>query len=127
MDVEGTRPGGLLAERFLLRRQLGRGGAATVWQATDLQGGLEVAVKLLHPRFRSAGPVLNRLRREAELLARLDHPSIARAVALELDRAQPFFVMELVDGHGLDLDIGARADLDEAYADATIHTVMRQL
>ncbi len=127
MDVEGTRPGGLLAERFLLRRQLGRGGAATVWQATDLQGGREVAVKLLHPRFRSAGPVLNRLRREAELLARLDHPSIARAVALELDRAQPFFVMELVDGHGLDLDIGARADLDEAYADATIHTVMRQL
>ena len=80
---------------------LGSGGMGVVYRARQLQPERDVALKVLLPGADVAqlGP---RLEREAELLARLSHPGIARIFASGTadvrGSACPFFVMELVEG-----------------------------
>src|SRR5215210_7655470 len=64
-----------LAERFLLERELGRGGMATVYLAHDVRHDRSVALKVLHPELAATvGP--ERFLREIRLTARLQHPHI---------------------------------------------------
>jgi tetratricopeptide (TPR) repeat protein/predicted negative regulator of RcsB-dependent stress response len=64
-----------LADRYLLERELGRGGMATVYLARDLKHDRSVALKVLHPELAATlGP--ERFLREIHLTARLDHPHI---------------------------------------------------
>ncbi len=64
-----------LFPRYRVQRELGRGGMATVFLATDREKGGEVAIKILHPTLAvSLGPT--RFRQEIAMLRRLDHPNI---------------------------------------------------
>ncbi|HUR93364.1 MAG TPA: CocE/NonD family hydrolase [Gemmatimonadales bacterium] len=64
-----------LADRYLLERELGRGGTATVYLARDLEHGRLVALKVLHTELGATlGP--DRFLREIRLAARLQHPNI---------------------------------------------------
>ena len=65
-----------LRDRYLIERELGRGGMATVFLARDLRHDRRVTLKVLDPAL---GAVLGagRFRREIELAARLQHPHIA--------------------------------------------------
>jgi serine/threonine protein kinase len=64
-----------LAERYRIERELGRGGMATVFLATDLRHDRPVALKVLHPDLAAAlGP--ERFLGEVKLAARLQHPHI---------------------------------------------------
>src|SRR5439155_10730040 len=64
-----------LAERYVLERELGRGGMATVYLAHDLRHERPVALKVLHPDLAHAlGP--ERFHREIKFAARLQHPHI---------------------------------------------------
>ncbi len=61
--------------RYVLERELGRGGMATVWLARDLRYDRPVALKVLHPDLaHSLGP--ERFLREIKLAARLQHPHV---------------------------------------------------
>jgi tetratricopeptide (TPR) repeat protein len=64
-----------LRDRYLLERELGRGGMATVYLARDLRHDRPVALKVLHPELAHAlGP--ERFVREIQVAARLQHPHI---------------------------------------------------
>src|SRR5437762_8669445 len=64
-----------LRDRYVLERELGRGGMAVVYLALDLKHKRPVALKVLHPELAAAlGP--ERFQREIELAARLQHPHI---------------------------------------------------
>ncbi len=64
-----------LRDRYAFERELGRGGMATVFLATDLKHDRPVALKVLHPELAaSLGP--ERFQREIRLAARLQHPHI---------------------------------------------------
>jgi protein kinase-like protein len=64
-----------LADRYVLERELGRGGMATVWLARDLPHERKVAIKVLRPELAaSMGP--ERFQREIRTTARLQHPHI---------------------------------------------------
>lgn len=63
---------------FLLKRQLGAGTTGKVYLATDLQRGLNVAVKFLRKRYLRHADVRERFVAEAHLMARLAHPGIVR-------------------------------------------------
>jgi serine/threonine-protein kinase len=110
VDGEATRPGLLIANRFLLLRQIGRGGSATVWLALDRSVQRGVALKLLHPQFRTDPRSRDRFEREAAILFALQHPRIASALHVDLEGEEPYFAMELVDGRSLDLELGLRAE-----------------
>ncbi len=94
---------------FRLVRVLGRGGMGEVWLAERVEGGFaqEVALKWVD-RARLGADGLDRFARERALLARIDHPAIARLVdGGQLD-GTPWFAMEYVDGVPLDRHLAER-------------------
>ena len=90
---------------FRLERVLGRGGMGTVFLARRTAGDFDqrVAVKILR-RGMDTDDLLARFRRERRLLARLDHPNIARVIdGGSTDDGRPWLAMEYVDGRPIDV------------------------
>ncbi len=93
-DLSGTR--------FVLLRELGRGGMGSVWEAEDPELARNVAVKVLDLPDDS-GDLAGRLRLEARVLARLEHPGIVPVHDVgSLPDGRPFYAMKLVRGERLD-------------------------
>ena len=88
-------PGQLLG-RFTVKRLLGQGGMGEVWAAHDSVLDREVAVKLL--RVRLGAEAAERLKREAQAMARLRHPNVVAIHELGEADGRLFCAMELVDG-----------------------------
>ncbi|WP_193409874.1 serine/threonine-protein kinase [Myxococcus hansupus] len=92
--------GEVLAGRYRLERELGRGGMATVFLAMDLRLSRPVALKRMHPGGGSGRA--ERFRREAELAASLHHPNVLEVHDYGEDEAHgPFLVCEWVRGEDL--------------------------
>ncbi len=81
--------------------QLGAGGMGEVYRAKDLKLGREVAIKVLPERFTADPLRLARFKREARVLAALNHPRIAAIYDLEEAGETFFLVLELVEGETL--------------------------
>ena len=81
--------------------QLGAGGMGEVYRAKDLKLGREVAIKVLPERFTADPLRLARFKREARVLAALNHPRIAAIYDLEEAGDTFFLVLELVEGETL--------------------------
>ena len=77
---------------------LGRGGMGEVYRARDTKLDREVALKVLPEEFASDADRLARFRREARLLASLNHPNIGAIYGLEDIGAVQALVLELVEG-----------------------------
>jgi eukaryotic-like serine/threonine-protein kinase len=83
---------------------IGSGGMGEVYRARriDAQYEKEVAIKLV-PATHSAGFILQRMRAERQILAKLDHPNIARLIdGGATEDGLPYLIMDLVDGEPLD-------------------------
>lgn len=90
----------LLAGRYQLEQELGRGGMATVFLARDLRLSRRVAVKVMHPGGDARRT--ERFRREAELAASLKHPNVLEVHDFGEDAVRgPFLVCEWVQGESL--------------------------
>jgi serine/threonine-protein kinase len=90
-----------LGTHYKLQRELGRGGMATVYLATDQKHGRQVALKVLHPDLAaSLGP--ERFRREIGFAATLSHPHILTVLdSGETADGQLWFTMPYVEGETL--------------------------
>jgi serine/threonine protein kinase len=94
--------GKVFDERYRLTEVLGQGGFAVVFRAKHLTLGRDVAVKILHPETEELdASLLARFQREADLLARLTHPSIVSATDYGVHEKTPYLVMELIEGRTL--------------------------
>jgi eukaryotic-like serine/threonine-protein kinase len=94
-----------LAGRYVLEREIGAGGMATVYLAQDLRHKRSVAVKVVRPEL-GGTEGLDRFLREIELAARLQHPHIlpvfdSGAVTDDAGTSTPYFVMPYVEGETL--------------------------
>jgi TolB-like protein len=89
-----------LAGRYAVERELGRGGMATVYLATDQKHDRPVAMKVLHPEL---AVVLGaeRFLREIKLTARLNHPHILPLLDSGEADGFLFYVMPYVEGESL--------------------------
>ncbi len=104
----------IVASRYRLRAQIGRGGMGVVWRARDERLGRDVALKVLHPWVADDPDLRERFEREAAALARLEHPNVVRLYDVLEHDGQTVLVMELVDGASLDTLVAARTlDWDE--------------
>ncbi len=89
-----------LRDRYLLERELGRGGMATVYLAHDVKHDRPVALKVLHPELAATlGP--ERFQREIRLAARLQHPHILTVLDSGEAAGQLWFTMPYVEGESL--------------------------
>ncbi|GAA1006973.1 hypothetical protein Aple_067260 [Acrocarpospora pleiomorpha] len=107
-----------LASRYLLLRPLGSGGMGTVWLARDETLDREVAVKEL--RFpdgleeRKRAELVARVMREAEVTARLRHPSIVGVHDVLVEGGKPWIVMERLHGRNLAEEVRTHGPLPGA-------------
>ncbi|MCA8981269.1 MAG: serine/threonine protein kinase, partial [Planctomycetes bacterium] len=96
---------------YRLLRELGRGGQGAVWAAEDPRLGRTVALKLLPPSFAIlSGERRARLQREAEIVARLDHPGICTVYEAQMEGDTPYIAMRLVEGAALSSLIAAEQE-----------------
>jgi serine/threonine-protein kinase len=90
----------LLGDRYQLDREIGRGGMATVYLATDTHTDKPVAVKVLHADLGMAlGP--ERFRREIDVASHLSHPNILAIEAFGGSGEFLWYVMPFVQGESL--------------------------
>jgi len=96
---------------------IGSGGMGEVYRAKDTKLGRDVALKILPMSFTNDPERIARFRREAQVLASLNHSHIAQIYGLEEANGSQFLVLELVDGESLDKRIArGPVPLDEALA-----------
>ena len=128
-------PATLFCGRYLVVRRLGSGGTATVYLAEDQTLGRKVAVKRLHGA-EVTEVTAERLRREAQIMASLHHPSLVTVLDMLTEDDDLFLVMEYVPGgtlgdvlqdapleaaHVLELLRPVAAALDHAHANGVVH------
>src|SRR5215472_7688985 len=78
--------------------RIGVGAMGEVYRATDTKLNRDVALKVLPPLFARNAERMARLRREAQVLASLNHPNIATIYGLEESNGDCALAIELVDG-----------------------------
>src|SRR6476660_9052735 len=97
---EGPPRTGQRVRAYVIVRELGRGGMGTFFPAERADGQFEkqVAIKILN-RGADTAEILRRFRAERQILARLDHPNIARLLdAGTTDDGLPYFIMDYIVG-----------------------------
>ena len=93
-------PGTKLAHYEILE-PIGKGGMGEVYRARDGKLGRDVAIKVLPEEFAENEERLARFKREAKVLASLNHPNIASIYGLEQSGNTHYLVLELVPGETL--------------------------
>ncbi|NVB85420.1 MAG: diguanylate cyclase [Kofleriaceae bacterium] len=104
---------------YRLQHEISRGGMGVVYRAEDLALERPVAIKMLRPDLAEDRGFVEHLRVEAAMLARLQHPNLVQIYSFGQSAGDSYFVMELVEGEGLQQAIerhaleGTRMPLDE--------------
>lgn len=111
------KAGDVVAERWRIEREIGTGGMGVVHAATDLEGGPDVAVKVLREDVRGPdGTVEQRFLREVRLAAQLRSKHAVRIIGHGRAGNDPFMVMELLEGTCLSRLSKLRGRVEQADA-----------
>lgn len=86
---------------YRITQQLGKGGMATVYKAYHEGLDRDVAIKVLHLAFKEDEGFLERFRREAQIIARLEHPNIVPVYDFSEVDEQPYLVLKYLEGQTL--------------------------
>jgi serine/threonine-protein kinase len=84
-------------DHYCLDASVARGGMATLFKATDLRDGRQVAIKVPHAEMEADPVLVERFRREQEIGQELDHPGVVKTFDGE-ERSRLYMVIEWVDG-----------------------------
>ncbi|MGB6723842.1 MAG: serine/threonine-protein kinase [Terracidiphilus sp.] len=95
--VMTTLEAGDTLDHYRLEATVGRGGMSTLYRATDLRNGRQVALKVPHPEMEADPILVERFQREQQIGQELDHPGIVKTYDGE-DRSRLYMVIEWVDG-----------------------------
>lgn len=112
MAGSGPSPGEMLAGRYRLEAEIGRGGMGIVFRAADLAVGGDVAVKVVRSGAPEDLEAVTRFKREAAAMTRLDHPNVVRVLDSGMTGgSEAFIVMELLVGRSLREELAVRGRL----------------
>jgi len=101
---------------FLLLKLMGTGGMGGVYYARDEELGRFVAIKVMLESLGSDPAFIETFRREAQAVAKLNHPNIAQIYSYGQEKGQPYIVMELVSGERVDAMMEANGGLKPGLA-----------
>jgi serine/threonine protein kinase len=94
--MTSLHPGDQL-DHYRLEALVARSGMASIYRATDMRTGRQVAIKIPHPEMEADPVLFERFKREEEIGLKLDHPGVMKVYA-DNDRSRVYMVMEWVDG-----------------------------
>jgi tRNA A-37 threonylcarbamoyl transferase component Bud32 len=117
-----SRVGSLLRGTYRVLHPLEAGGMAVVYEALHVRLGRHVAIKFLARELAADAAMAARFRREAEVLARLNHPHIVEVLDFDTsEHGEPYLAMELLRGQTLAarLEQGSRLETGEVVAIAS--------
>src|SRR6266566_6280240 len=107
----------VLAGEYEVEQELARGGMAIVYRATEVGLGRVVALKVLPPDLGLTPRAVERFKREARMVAELDHPNIIPVFRVGQSGTILYIVMKFVEGLALDAILEAQGALP-------VHTVL---
>lgn len=110
---------GVKIERYQIVRELGRGGMAVVYRATDSMLDRNVAIKIILSEGSSpekTEKMLKRFNRESRFLAGLSHPNIVKVLDFGEYESTPYLVMEFISGGALRSRMGKPIPYAQAAA-----------
>jgi serine/threonine-protein kinase len=84
-------------DHYRLDATVARSGMSTLFKATDLNDGKQVAIKVPHPEMEADPVLVERFKREQEIGQTLDHPGVVKTYNDE-ERSRKYMVIEWVDG-----------------------------
>lgn len=121
------RPGDVVDDRYRLDEPLGRGGHAQVFRALSLATGAPVALKIVGADRLRPNPVrLRRFFREANVMARLTHPSIVRVFDFgQHEDGTAYLAMELLQGRTLGQVMNERRLRGETFTPEEVRNIAR--
>ncbi|HEX7023730.1 MAG TPA: serine/threonine-protein kinase [Gemmatimonadales bacterium] len=100
-DPASGLSGRVLDGRYQMEVRVGEGGMAYVYRARDRESGRSVAIKVLMSRLIGDTEAVARLRREAQVAMRLDHPNVCGILAFGEAGGMPYLVMPFLEGETL--------------------------
>jgi len=113
--------GSVLQDRYAVEKQIGEGGFATVYRGHDNKLKRPVAIKVLTDVNKNS-TTATRFLREAESMAKFNHPNIATVYDYAEHNGRPYLVMEYITGPTL-LELAEKAELTPAQ----VCTIARQI
>ena len=124
-DYLRDRVVGAVGAQYLIENEVGRGGMAVVYRATDLRLNRPVAIKVLPPDLAFNPDVRTRFIREAQTAAQLSHPNIVPIYSVEDKGGESlvYFVMAFIEGDSL----GVRIKREGAWPIAESVRVLRDV
>ena len=94
---------GTVINHYRIIEKIGAGGMGEVYLAEDTELNRKVALKFLSPHFLCDADCVSRFQREAQAVAKLNHPNIVTIYEVSEYQGRPFFAMEYVEGQPLSL------------------------
>ena len=119
-------PGQRRIGKYIVKRELGRGGMGAVYLAEQPGLGREVAIKELVPSAAADPTALKRFLQEAQVMARTSHPNLVQVHDLEQIGAANYIVLEFVRGKSL-RDWLNRGEIPMPQVFAVMHGVLQAL
>ncbi|MCA9619000.1 MAG: serine/threonine protein kinase, partial [Myxococcales bacterium] len=111
--MDPLRLGDTLLDRYVVEDVIDRGGMGVVYLASHIELQIPVAIKVLRSDLEVSGAVVERMLKEARILARLDSEHVTRVLdAGRLPDGAPFIVMEHLAGEDLATTLAERRRLD---------------
>ncbi len=120
-------PGTVVAERYRIETELGRGGMGSVWRARHLALDTPCAVKFIEEHLGTDPELRARFEREAKAAALLRSPNVVQVLDHGVWGGVPFIVMELLEGEDLAARLAARGRLPPVEVVEVIRDVARAL
>ena len=119
----GPAPGSIIANRFELLSELGRGGMGTVWLAHHRTLDARCAVKFMSVEAMRDPSFVARFELEARTVAKLSSPNVVRVIDYDVHEGVPFIAMEYLEGE----DLGVRLEREKRLDGAKTYRVVSQV
>ncbi|HEY0467423.1 MAG TPA: serine/threonine-protein kinase [Polyangiaceae bacterium] len=119
--------GRIIAGKYCLLHELGRGGMASVWAAEHISLRSQVAIKLIEPQVLGNPHVQERFEREARALATLRSANVVQILDYGIDAGIQYLVMELLQGRTLRAELTARGRLRPDEVSTVVQHVSRAM
>jgi serine/threonine protein kinase len=118
-----VKRGEVVAGKYRLERELGKGSQGHVWEGVHLQMGTPLAIKVLDPALAYRPDYVSRFKREASAAAALRSPHVVQIFDFGIWEDVPYIAMELLEGE----DLGTRLDRVRRLPPATVASVVTQV